>query len=156
MRYVIAASLLGFLAGCSATDSSSDVSSHAPDASAKVSSLEDLQRFPPRYPKQQAINGTEGCATIEYVVGTDRKVSAVEAVSATNKDFAREARKVVSRWKWQSVSEAAFQTPLKFQTRFEFCLDQGNGNCAASVLATRGECSGDDVIAVVGRRVKYP
>jgi len=156
MRYVIAASLLGLLAGCSATDSSNEVSSHATGTSAKESSLADLKRFPPRYPKQQAINAREGCATIEYVVGTDREVTAVEVVSATNKDFAREASKVVRRWKWQSVSETAFQAPLKFQTRFEFCLENGNGNCADSVLATKDQCTGNDVIAVVGRRFKSP
>ena len=154
MRNIIVVSLVTLLAGCNATTSDSSPGNTALHSPQESSGLASLNRFPPKYPEKEAMNGKEGCATIEYTVGSDRKVSDINVIEASDAVFAAEARKVVSRWSWQTVSEDAFPSPVKFQTRFEYCLEEGNGNCLASALAARTQCSGDDMIASVGMKIK--
>lgn len=111
--------------------------------------LSKLNRFPPRYPMKEARKGKEGCATVEYIVTAANKVEDIKVNSSTNKSFAAEAKKVIKKWDWQSVQHK----PIKTQTRFEFCLDDGNGRCSMSKLLEKTECSGEDVIASVGIQV---
>ncbi|EIW90616.1 TonB domain-containing protein [Alishewanella agri BL06] len=114
----------------------------------------DLARLEPMYPVEEARGGGEGCATIEYVVTPDYQLYDVVSRDASSRFFAREARAAVSRWQWQQLPAGLLTEPAKLQTRFEFCLETVEGRCDAGQLAARTQCSGDDVLPVVGYRVR--
>ena len=113
----------------------------------------DLARLGPRYPVEEARAGGEGCATIEYVVTPDYQLHDVVALDASNRFFAREAKAAILKWQWQQLPAGLLTEPVKLQTRFEFCLENGEGRCAAEQLNARTQCRGDDLLPVVGHRV---
>jgi len=153
MKYYIITAILVLLTACGATTKQSsqpynDLSiSSGSDASIIRSHL---NRFPPKYPLKEASSGVQGCATIEYVLTANRKITDVSVIDATNKNFAKEAKKVVTKWDWNSLGTNTFETPIKLQTRFEFCLDDGHGSCNISKLMKHSACSGEDVIGSIG------
>lgn len=114
----------------------------------------DLARLEPMYPVEEARGGGEGCATIEYVVTPDYQLYDVVSRDASSRFFAREARAAVSRWQWQQLPAGLLTEPVKLQTRFEFCLETVEGRCDPEQLNARTQCSGDDVLPVVGYRVR--
>ena len=67
--------------------------------------------------------------------------------------FAKEAEQVVAKWKWAAMPAGILDKPVKTQTRFEFCLEDGSGQCRLEKLASKTGCSGSDIIASVGMRV---
>lgn len=156
MKYLIAALYTALLMGCSSSSSETEKGLNNPQVTtdqAALVLLKRLNRFPPRYPMKEASNGTQGCATVEYVVSPDKQVIAIDVVNATTRNFAEEARKVVSKWDWDSLVGLTFESPIKFQTRFEFCLDDGAGRCSMNRLRAKNQCTGTDIIPSIGMRL---
>lgn len=153
MKQLAAISLGIFLVGCGATSKDTgqpSIGGQVTNATAENSPLAALNRFPPRYPRQQAKVFGEGCATVEYVVSQDHQISDIKVVSASHYDFGAAAEKVIPKWDWQSLPAGTLETPLKLQTRFEYCIDDGSGRCAMPRLVAKTQCSGSDVVASVG------
>ncbi len=112
-----------------------------------------LPRVEPLYPIEEAKAGGEGCATIEYVVTPDYQLHDIVSSDFSSRFFAREAKAAILKWQWQQLPAGLLTEPVKLQTRFEFCLENGEGRCAAEQLNARTQCRGDDLLPVVGHRV---
>ena len=112
-----------------------------------------LERFPARYPEQEVMAANTGCATVEYVIKPDNTVTSIRVVESSSRYFAKEAEQVVTKWKWSALPTGILDKPVKTQTRFEFCLEDGSGQCRLENLASKTGCSGSDIIASVGMRV---
>ncbi len=112
-----------------------------------------LPRVEPLYPIEEAKAGGEGCATIEYVVTPDYQLHDIVSRDFSSRFFAREAKAAILKWQWQQLPAGLLTEPVKLQTRFEFCLENGEGRCAAEQLNARTQCRGDDLLPVVGHRV---
>lgn len=113
-----------------------------------------LARFSPRYPIVEAKARREGCATIEYVITPQYDILDIKVVDATSRYFGKESQNVLSKWDWSTLPKDILVSPIKTQTRFEFCLEDGNGRCSAPKLAARTQCSGSDVVSSVGSIIK--
>ena len=149
----------GFIVGCGASDPTlTDANNEYPQLplTANVLAMPEwqaLERFPARYPKKEAMAANSGCATIEYVIKPDNTVTGIRVVESSSRHFAKEAEQVVAKWKWSAMPAGIIDKPIKTQTRFEFCLEDGSGQCRLENLASKTECSGSDMIASVGARV---
>lgn len=157
MKHLITISLLGLLFGCAAT--SQNETQQYPELSVtkdatELSVFSHLRKFPPRYPMNEASSGTEGCATIEYVVTEDREIEDIKVIDSTHENFADEAKKVIQNWNWMSLNRDALSAPIKTQTRFEYCLEDGSDNCSMRHLLAKTQCRGGDVVGSVGYKVK--
>ncbi|GGF81470.1 energy transducer TonB [Alteromonas lipolytica] len=161
MKYpLLAAVLPGLLLACS-TNQSTDktVKSNYSDLPISADELtrpqwQTLSRFPPRYPKKEAMARNSGCATVEYVITANNMVTGVHVIESSSTYFAKEAQQVVNKWDWAALPTTILEKPVKTQTRFEFCLENGSGNCAMDKLQAKQQCPGSDVIASVGSVVR--
>lgn len=113
-----------------------------------------LKRYSPRYPIEEASQGREGCATIEYVITPEHEIKDVRATAATSKYFAKESKRVVSLWEWQSLPQGQPKAPVKTSTNFQFCIETGDGHCAELSAYTQPLCQGKDIVPVIGYRVR--
>ncbi|KGK00345.1 energy transducer TonB [Thalassotalea sp. ND16A] len=113
-----------------------------------------LTRFPPRYPIEEARAGKEGCATVEYVITADYEIKNVKVTGSTSKYFAKQAKLNVTKWKWADLPKGIIEEPVKTHTRFEYCLEQGDGHCSATGFAAKSQCRGEDVVASIGYKIK--
>lgn len=157
MNYLIITSLIVMLFSCSSTnhdEAQSHINLKVTQPPIKLSTFITVNRFPPRYPMKEASSGIQGCATVEYVVTREQKIKDVRVIDSTNKNFAKEAKKVVSKWDWTGLKSDLLKSSLKAQTRFEYCLEDGSGSCSMSNLLAKTQCSGSDVVASIGYRVK--
>ncbi|MDO6712784.1 energy transducer TonB [Aliiglaciecola sp. 2_MG-2023] len=111
-----------------------------------------LNRFPPRYPKQAAIKSIEGCATVEYVITPQNEVKDITVIASTSKQFSKAAVNVIKNWKWSELPKNILTQPVKTQTRFDFCFDKPNQPC--STITPNYSCPSDDIIYSTGMRVK--
>ena len=111
-----------------------------------------LDRFPPRYPENAAMNSVEGCATVEYVITPEHEIKDVTVVTATHRQFGTSAAAVVQNWRWSELPPGVITQPVKTQTRFDFCLDQPNQPCAA--VTPDYSCPGEDIIYSSGMRMR--
>ncbi|WP_462158155.1 energy transducer TonB [Pseudoalteromonas sp. GB56] len=156
MKYLYFSAALVALVGCQSNGQSvqeKEIAQAAPSNSATL--VEQIKRFPPRYPISQAKAGNQGCATVEYVISPTNEVSDVKVLEASHTDFAQEAQAVVSKWRWEQLPEGAITAPTTIQTRFEFCLAEQKGQCDMEKLVAKIQCSGtEDVVASIGRRVR--
>lgn len=112
-----------------------------------------FQRGEARYPIEGAREGKDGCATLEYVITPDYKITDVRIVSATAAPFAREAFNAMQKWSINTMQVGPINEPIKTQTRFEFCLENKAGRCALEQLNQRSSCTGTDVLPSIGYRV---
>ncbi|MFC3094916.1 energy transducer TonB [Alteromonas sediminis] len=154
MKYTIAGSLIVLLLGCTSTSHQSSTEyGVAERVQLSDQQKKTLERFPPKYPTRVASSGIEGCATIEYVVTPDFEVQDVNTLVASNPLFATEAQKVIKKWRWENLASDFKTGPLKFQTRFEYCLENGSGRCSMNTLLNKTQCSGNDVVPSVGMQM---
>ena len=107
---------------------------------------EDLERFPPLYPRENARVGKEGCATVEYVITPENEIKDIKVVSSTSRFFASQARKNVNEWKWSKLAKGIVQEPVKTKTQFQFCIETGDGHCSEEEPIENNQCSGKDII----------
>ncbi|RUO59543.1 energy transducer TonB [Pseudidiomarina insulisalsae] len=110
----------------------------------------ELVRFPARYPQSAVLNGTEGCATVEYVITPENEIEDIRVTLATNREFAIAAAKVVQKWKWADLPTNIISEPVRTQTKFDFCFNKGNQSC--TFVAADYSCPGEDVIYSRGMR----
>ena len=108
----------------------------------------------PLYPVEEAIAGIEGCATLAYVVTPTNQLTDVQALHATSQRFAREARKAIAKWQWQHLPAGLLSAPVKSAVRFEFCLEDNSGHCNDAFFAAPSKCPGEDVLPVIGYRIR--
>ncbi|MEE2002559.1 energy transducer TonB [Alkalimonas sp. MEB108] len=148
MRLLLLCAGMLLLFGCSSNDTPEAASASGPQVA------NEFQRFAPRYPVEEARAGREGCATVRYLLTPSLLVEQVEVLDATSRHFANESAAVVPRWNWQSLGADRVAEPTWFETRFEFCLETGRGNCSPEQLQQRTTCRGDDVVSSVGYRVR--
>lgn len=160
MKYaILTVFTAGFMMACGATGPATPAPGEYAQLplSADVLAMPEWQafeRFPARYPKKEAMAANMGCATIEYVIMPDNTVTSLRVVDATSRHFASEAEQVIGKWKWSELPAGMLAKPVKTQTRFEFCLEDGTGRCGLEKLANQTACSGSDMIASVGARVQ--
>ncbi|MCC5452022.1 energy transducer TonB [Rheinheimera sp. UJ51] len=108
----------------------------------------------PLYPVEEAIEGTEGCASLSYVVTPTNQLTDVQVLHASSHRFAREARKAIAKWQWQHLPAGLLNAPVKSAVRFEFCLEDNSGHCNEAFFAAPSKCPGEDVLPVIGYRIK--
>lgn len=109
-----------------------------------------LKRFPPKYPIEDAKAGREGCAEVEYVVTPDYQIKDIKVLNSTSRFFAKQAKLNVKKWSWSNLPNGIIKAPIKTVTRFEFCLEQGDGHCTNKPTFDNNQCSAHDVIYSVG------
>lgn len=153
---ILLVSVLG-LGACKSTPTSTDSAQFdnlpLQDAILQTDTWNQLQRMAALYPVEAAVAGSEGCATIEYVIMPDYQIYIVQTVDATGREYAREAKKVIQRWNWQQLPVGLLTEPAKTRTRFEFCLENETGQCSSERLAALTQCSGSDVLPSIGYRI---
>lgn len=111
-----------------------------------------LKRFAPRYPEKDAIKGKEGCAVVEYVITPQYELKDIKVITATGDRFAKQARQVVTKWKWSDLPSGILQQAIKTRTQFQFCLEDGSGRCQSGAAGENVQCKGEDTIWSVGVR----
>ncbi|TRY33442.1 energy transducer TonB [Aliiglaciecola sp. M165] len=149
IRFVVVTALLS-ISGCgSSFNNDSDMQiARGEFTTAKWKGLE---RFAAKYPVEAAKNNVQGCATIEYVVTPENKITDIRVVSSSHDMFAESAQEVITKWNWSKLPKYILTSDLKTQTRFEFCLRQDDGTCQSA--EKEKACPGRDVIYSVGQRV---
>jgi len=143
------------LFACSSTDGNlnyQDVELISYEEQRKI--YQHTDRFPPRYPVAHAMSGTNGCATVEYVITPSLKASDIVLIDASRVGFGKEAKKVIEKWHWSPASTTASVVPVKARTRFEFCVKDEEGDCSRQSLQSKTECSEGDLITVVGSKIR--
>lgn len=150
-KYLPALAVALFATGCTSTGESSEYG-HLPvtESELQAEKWSGLNRFPPRYPESAAMRGTEGCATVAYVITPQNEVKDIQVVTATQRDFGQSAAMVVERWSWSDMPAGIVTEPVKTQTRFDFCMDSSNQNC--TTVTPDYSCPGDDIIYSRGMR----
>ncbi|MDP4536560.1 energy transducer TonB [Alkalimonas collagenimarina] len=113
-----------------------------------------LQRYEARYPIEDARAGNDGCATIEYVITPDYQITAIQTIDSTGRHFARQAREAIQRMDLTQIAPATLTEPVKTRTRFEFCIENNEGDCDESRLQQERQCRGTDALFSVGFMVK--
>ncbi|WP_281558920.1 energy transducer TonB [Thalassomonas sp. RHCl1] len=112
-----------------------------------------LKRIEPLYPLESAKADKDGCVTLAYVITPDNLIEDIQVLEASNRYFAREAKKALSRWNWSQLKKGTIANPVKTRTRFEFCIEkQGEKQCDITALVNSKSCSGTDVVPVVGKK----
>ena len=111
-----------------------------------------LTRFPAMYPRQAVMKSLEGCATVEYVITPQNEIKDIKVVNTTHSYFADVAANVVKKWKWSDLPKNIISKPVKTQTRFDFCFDSPNQECA--LVEPSYSCPGEDLIFSSGRIIK--
>ena len=156
-KFVISLPGLLVLAGCSATPSSSPYASLGlSEGELLKPQWQSLTRYQARFPIEEARNGNDGCATISYVILPDNSVQDLQVESFTSRHFAKQAKESVQSWKWAELPSGLIAQPVRTRTRFEFCLEQGDGHCQAEKLREYGHCQGEDVVYSIAHRIKHP
>ncbi|WP_158100490.1 energy transducer TonB [Neiella marina] len=140
---------LCLLASCSTVEPANDYSQlSVEDGLLQTEQWSGLERFPARYPEKAAMNGEEGCATVEYVISPANEVTNVQIIAASNRHFGKSAKAVVENWKWSSLAKGLTSTPVKTQTRFDFCFESADSQCRPTFTAY--DCPGSDVVLSKG------
>lgn len=147
-------SLALFAVGCKSTPTEPQPTLALTDALLLEQQWQQLERFPPMYPMEAAVAGKEGCATIEYVITPNYKITDISVVAASSPSFAQEAKINVNRWKWSALPQNILSAPVKTQTQFQYCLETGDGHCKSAHLAANNQCYGKDVIYAIGQKMK--
>lgn len=153
-RYIIGLAAVAALAGCNTTPTGQYQNISLTEAELLSEKWLSLQRFPPLYPIEEAVDGTEGCATVEYVITPDYDIKDIKVVSSTSKHFSKQAIANVKKWKWADLPEGIVTAPVKTMTQFQFCMETGDGHCAAAKLKANSQCKGKDAIYSIGYRIK--
>lgn len=153
--------LIGFfvgmvlLAGCSSNQSSEQFSDlPLTEAALRAPEWRSLQRYEALYPVDEARAGNSGCATVEYVITPDYRITDVKTTHSTSRHFAQQARQAITRLNFANVASGILTEPVKTRTRFEFCLQNNDGDCAVSMLQQERHCQGTDAFFSIGSRVK--
>ncbi|MDC8831222.1 energy transducer TonB [Alteromonas gilva] len=155
MRHLLIPAALFILTGCqSAAPTNSATSHHASPAQAQIGAGATFKRFAPRYPISAARRGLEGCATIAYTLTPANEIKDVLVIDSSDEVFATEAVTVLPKWNWSVVPAEHLIRPIRLQTRFEFCLQDGSGHCTPEALATGTECRGEDLVISSGSMIK--
>ncbi|WP_158681394.1 energy transducer TonB [Pseudoalteromonas sp. T1lg88] len=152
-KYIIG--LVGILplVGCKTTLTEQDQDIKLTEAELLSEKWNNLERFPPLYPIEDARAGKEGCASIEYVITPDYEIKDIKVVSSTSRHFAKQAKLNVQKWKWSELPEGLIQEPIKTNTQFQFCLETGDGHCSEKKSFENSQCEGEDLIKSIGYRI---
>ncbi len=111
-----------------------------------------LKRFSARYPLASAKASKSGCVTVEYVITPEYKIKNLVVTDASNKDFSRNSKDVILKWKWSEISKGLLSSAIKTQTRFDFCVESEGQPCA-EVIA-HFSCAGTDIISSIGTKIR--
>ena len=153
-RYILGVIGTLVLVGCKSTPTEQFQALQVTDAELLSEKWSNLERFPPLYPIEDARNGNEGCASVEYVITPEYEIKDIKIVSSTSRHFAKQAKLNVIKWKWSVLPKGIIQEPIKTTTQFQFCLETGDGHCSEGNLIENNQCKGKDVIYSVGHRIK--
>ncbi len=111
-----------------------------------------LERYSPLFPIEEARAGSEGCASVEYVVTPDYEIKEIKVAGSTSHHFATQAKRVISQWKWADLPKGILEAPVKTRTQFLFCLETGDGHCSQAPVLDLAQCGGDDIILSVAQK----
>lgn len=82
-----------------------------------------LSTPPPDYPRQAAIDGTEGYVVVEYTINTRGGTEDIVILESSPKDvFDREARRAVSRWTFTPYQVDGVAQPKRIRQTIAFDL----------------------------------
>ena len=155
MRYLTVGCFVLALTACQSTQAPPQkVAKNSAKQVASEEKSDVVNRITPLYPVAAAKAGEMGCATIDYVVTPSLEVEKMTVIDATAEYFAQEAMNVIPKWGWSNLGEGVITEPLLMRTRFEFCIKNGEGNCAEEAVNERTSCRGDDTMFAVGSLVK--
>ncbi|WP_423186106.1 energy transducer TonB [Alishewanella sp. d11] len=143
---------LSLLTGCQTTAKSTSSFSQV-DGLLANDQWQALDRSRTLYPMIAARDGKEGCATLSYDISPSYQISNVQVVNASSKHFAREAKLAIAKWQLNVLPAGLLSESVSTQSRFEFCLENQEGRCSIEQLAARPQCTGSDIVPVVGYRV---
>ncbi len=147
--------VLGFtLVGCKSTPTQQYQDLKIIEADLLSQRWENLERSLPLYPVHYARAGKEGCATIEYVITPSYEIKDINVISSTKQGFAKQAIHNIKQWGWSKLDKGILREPIKTSTRFEFCLESADKHCAKKSFLQNSECSGEDLIYLIGSEIK--
>lgn len=154
-KLIITSSIIVILSGC--VNTSAPLYGNLVSVDAELSSVkwQSLTRVPPLFPIEEARENKEGCAEIEYVITPDYQIKDVVVVRATSKHFAKQAQHSLAKWQWHQLPKALLSEPLKTTTRFEFCLETGDGHCEQHRPLNNSQCAGNDVLMSVATKTRH-
>ncbi len=99
----------------------------------KVFSTVDLDKVPvatsraaPRYPFEMKREGRSGTVVMRFVVDSRGEVSAVEIISASSPEFAREATTAMLRWKFKAGMKDGKRVATLMEMPMEFSLEKNS------------------------------
>ncbi len=99
----------------------------------KIFSTVDLDKVPvatsraaPRYPFEMKREGRSGTVVMRFVVDSRGEVSAVEIISASSPEFAREATTAMLRWKFKAGMKDGKRVATLMEMPMEFSLEKGS------------------------------
>jgi hypothetical protein len=110
-----------------------------------------LNIYPAMYPIDAAKKSLEGCATIEYVITEELKVTDVRLVASSNNSFGKSSLRNVTRATIENFQLDNYPLPIKLQTRFDFCLQEQGVSCKEK--AKTKVCPGQDTISSIGSMI---
>ena len=83
-----------------------------------------LETNPPAYPREAALDGTQGYVVLEFTVDVEGETTDIQVVEAQPRGvFEREARRAVSRWRFQPALNNGQPIPQRLRQRLNFSLD---------------------------------
>ncbi|MBW3140009.1 energy transducer TonB [Ferrimonas balearica] len=153
-RLSLTAALLVVLNGCSATpESASAVNAQPLPDLLTQAPWNQLNRSVPVYPREAAMAGRVGCATVAYTLTPDYQVEAIKVVSQTHRDFGRSAKRTVRSWDWSSLPAGELDAPVRVQTRFDYCFEKGKEGQRCDAIMSEFQCPGNDRLESIGYRL---
>jgi protein TonB len=79
-----------------------------------------IEQFKPQYPFEEFQKGVSGVATVEFIVGTDGRVSNVTVAKASQPDFGFAAAACISKWKFKPGIKNGKTVGTKLRLDFAF------------------------------------
>ena len=153
-KYILGLVGVLILVGCKSTPTEQYLDLQITEAELLSKKWENLERLLPLYPIKYARAGKEGCATVEYVITPSYEIKDIKVVSSTSKGFAKQAEFSIKKWKWSKLDKGLLQEPIKTSTQFQFCLESSDAHCAKKSFLQNNQCTGKDVIYLIGSEIK--
>lgn len=107
-----------------------------------------LTRVESRYPKEAILAEKMGCTSLEYVINEAGQAEQIRVLARSDEQFSEVAIETLQQWQWQATTANPDHSPIKSQTRFEFCIEHNGQPCDTSGLAQL--CQGEDMVRSTG------
>lgn len=106
------------------------------------------------YPMQRAIKGTEGCATIEYVVSNEPSIIEINVIASSHRDFSKTSKHAIKYWSWDLIPEGSIENIIKARNTFYFCIDDSQTIKKCPIKQFENICPNSDRIDMISSRIR--